>query len=93
MSQAFDWDERKSAANLQKHKVSFEEASSVFGDPLFVTFYDEEHSGDEDRFITIGMSVRSRLLLVAHTDDEVSIRIISARSATRRERGFYYEGL
>jgi hypothetical protein len=93
MSQTFDWDEGKAAANLQKHKISFEEARSVFNDPLFISFYDEEHSSDEERFITIGMSDRNRLLLVAHTDDEAAIRIISARKATNQERGFYDEGL
>jgi hypothetical protein len=93
MNQAFDWDEGKASANLQKHKISFEEASSVFNDPLFISFYDEEHSSDEERFITIGMSNRNRLLLVAHTDYEAGIRIISARKATSQERGFYDEGL
>lgn len=72
----FEWDERKAASNLKKHRVSFSEASTVFNDPWFITFLDEEHSIDEDRYITIGLSSRNRLLLVAHTDRGGQIRII-----------------
>ena len=85
--------ERKAASNLKKHRVSFGEASTIFDDPWFVTFLDEEHSMDEDRYITIGLSTRSRLLLIAHTDRGGQIRIISARKATSNERKFYEEGL
>lgn len=81
----------KAAKNVKKHQVSFEEAATVFDDPLFITFVDEEHSVDEERYITIGLSNRGRLLLVAHTDREDRIRIISARKATKKERWFYAE--
>ena len=93
MSLKFEWDERKAASNLEKHRVGFSEASTIFDDPWFVTFLDEEHSMDEDRYITIGLSSRNRLLLVAHTDRAGQIRIISARKATSNERKFYNEGL
>lgn len=85
----FEWDENKAAGNLVKHGVSFEEAATVFGDPLSDTFDDPDHSADEHRFVIIGMSEEGRMLIVAHTDDEKSIRIISAREPTRRERDFY----
>jgi uncharacterized DUF497 family protein len=85
------WDPVKARTNLKKHGVSFEEASTVFDDPLFITFLDVEHSLDEERYITLGLSQRNRLLLVAHTDREGAIRIISARKATENERGFYEE--
>ena len=93
MEQPFEWHPDKAAANTAKHGVSFEEASTVFSDSMFITFLDEEHSGDEERFITIGLSERNRLLVVAHTDRAGSIRIISARKATNHERAFYEEGL
>jgi uncharacterized DUF497 family protein len=85
----FAWDRAKAAANLNKHGVSFHEAATVLGDPLSTTFPDESHSTDERRFVTIGASRRGRLLVVAHTDRDNTIRIISARQATRRERVFY----
>jgi uncharacterized DUF497 family protein len=85
----FAWDRAKVAANLNKHGVSFHEAATVLGDPLSTTFPDESHSTDERRFVTIGASRRGRLLVVAHTDRDNTIRIISARQATRRERVFY----
>lgn len=88
----FEWDEAKAARNLKKHKVAFDEAATTFGDPLAVTFPDPDHSLDEDRFITIGTSARSRVLIVSHTDREERIRIISARKATRQERIAYEEG-
>jgi uncharacterized DUF497 family protein len=86
-----EWDPVKAEANLKKHRVSFEEASTVFDDPLFITFLDVEHSVDEERYITLGLSQRSQLLLIAHTDREGAIRIISARKATKNERRFYEE--
>jgi uncharacterized DUF497 family protein len=89
MNQRFEWDPIKASFNLTKHGVSFEEASTVFDDPLFIMFLDTEHSIDEERYITLGLSRRNRLLLVAHTDREEAIRIISARKATRNERRFY----
>jgi uncharacterized DUF497 family protein len=88
----FEWDEEKNAANLQKHGLSFEEAATVFGDPLSDTFDDPDHSAEEGRFITIGTSERGRLLIVAHTDRDDRIRIISARELTKQERRSYEEG-
>ncbi len=88
----FEWDEGKNAANVQKHGVSFEEAATVFGDPLSDTFDDPDHSAEEYRFITIGTSEKSRLLIVAYTDREDRIRIISARELTEQERRGYEEG-
>ena len=87
----FEWDENKAARNAEKHQVSFDEAATVFDDPMFITFIDEEHSFDEDRYITIGLSNRGRLLMLAHTDRDGQIRIISARKATKREGRFYAE--
>jgi hypothetical protein len=89
----FDWDPLKAERNLAKHEVSFAEATAVFDDPLFITFLDEEHSIGDDRYITIGLSNRKRLLMVAHTDEEGHIRIISARKATPHERKFYEEDI
>ena len=88
----FEWDPDKADANLSKHDVSFAEASTVFGDPLAVTFYDPDHSTDEERFLTIGMSINARVLIVSHTGRGDSIRIISARVATRTERKGYEDG-
>ena len=85
----FEWDTNKAASNLEKHGVAFDEAQTVFNDPTFITVIDEEHSIDEERYITIGMSNRGRLLMVAHTDRSGRIRLISARKATRREEQFY----
>ena len=87
----FEWDIKKAAKNLKKHKVSFKEAATVFGNLLSITYHDHYHSIDEHRFITIGESSRGRLLMVAHTDRDNSIRIISARGVTRQERQFYEE--
>jgi uncharacterized DUF497 family protein len=87
----FIWDRRKAASNGKKHGVAFVEAATVFGDPLSMTFPDPDHSIDEERFITIGMSEAGRVLLVAHTDRSGAIRIISARKATRHERNYYEE--
>ena len=91
MQPKFEWDPKKAKANLRKHEVDFIEASSVFDDPLFITLYDEEHSTDEERFITIGSSGKNRLVMVAHTERENRIRIISARKATKNEEKFYQE--
>jgi hypothetical protein len=85
----FEWDPHKAARNLDKHKVSFDEAKTVFRDRMLISLVDEEHSIDEERYITIGMSARGRLLLVAHTDRGGQVRIISARKATRKEEHFY----
>src|SRR6516162_1586612 len=91
MSLEFEWDEDKAKGNLKKHGVSFEEASSIFGDPLALTIPDPLHSEEEDRFVTLGESHRRRLLVVISTDRGDDIRIISARVATRRERKDYEE--
>lgn len=88
----FEWDAEKAAENLKKHSVSFDEAASVFGDPLALTFQDPDHSGTEDRRITFGYSLQGRLLVVAHTPREPRLRVISARLVTRRERKIYEEG-
>ena len=83
------WDERKARSNLRKHKVSFKEAESVFYDPLSTTKPDPDHSTTENRFLTLGLSSKNRLVLVAHTDDREEIRIISARLPTQGERDAY----
>lgn len=84
----FEWDRDKAAANLRKHRVDFREASTVLHDPLSTTFPDPASEG-EQRFVTIGTSALGHLLVVAHTDRGDTIRLISARRATRRERRFY----
>jgi uncharacterized protein len=88
----FDWDPRKAAANLRKHSVSFEDASTVFADDYSLTGADPDHSVGEERFITFGMSQTGRLLVVSHTERGDTIHIFSARRATRSERRFYEEG-
>jgi uncharacterized DUF497 family protein len=87
----FEWDPTKAAANLRKHRASFDEAQSVFHDEFACQFYDNEHSIEEDRFLMLGLSVRARLLLVCHCERASGeiIRIISARKATQRESEFY----
>ena len=86
MALLFEWDRKKARSNLAKHRVSFDEASTAFRDALSITISDPLHSEDEDRFVLIGYSNRSRLLVVVHTDRGDRIRIISARPATKRER-------
>jgi uncharacterized DUF497 family protein len=88
----FEWDPRKAVENLAKHGVSFEEAATVFRDSLSATGSDPDHSVDEERFITFGLSSGGRLLAVAHTDRDDTIRIISARPVTPGERKIYEEG-
>jgi len=88
----FEWDDRKAANNLQKHGVSFDEAVSVFGDTLALTFSDIDHAEVEERSRTYGLSNKERLLVVVHTERRNSIRIISARKATRYEKGIYENG-
>jgi uncharacterized protein len=85
----FEWDPVEATANIKKHRVRFEEAASVFLDPLALTFPDPDHSEKEDREISIGCSAKRRVLLVAHTARAGVIRIISARRATRREQKHY----
>jgi uncharacterized DUF497 family protein len=87
----FAWDQKEASNNLAKHGVSFEEAATVFGDPLSNTFPDPDHSMEEQRFIIIGLSEQGKIVVVAHTDDGAIVRIISAREATRGERKSYEE--
>ena len=87
----FSWDPAKAASNGRQHWVTFEEASTTFGDPLSITIPDPEHSVDEVRFVLVGLSDRQRLLVVVHATWGDVIRIISARLATRRERTLYEE--
>jgi len=88
---SFEWDNRKDRANQKKHGVSFEEARTVFFDEFAIEFYDDPSSAQEERFLMLGMSLRARLLLVCHCvrNDDTTIRIISARKATRSESKFY----
>jgi len=87
----FEWDRAKASANLKKHKVSFEEAQTVFFDDFAVQFFDEEHASEEDRFLMLGMSSEANLLLVCHCERAGGdvIRIISARRATKNESKYY----
>ncbi len=87
----FEWDASKAKSNFEKHGVSFEEAKSVFYDEYASQFFDEEHSESEDRFIMLGISNYSRVLVVIHCERDGGeiIRLISARKATKKERGFY----
>ena len=93
MSLRFEWDPKKAASNLSRHGVSFEEALTVFADPLARIFDDEDHSIKEQREIIIGHSVKQRLLVVCFTSQGESVRIFSARRATRRERQDYEENV
>jgi uncharacterized protein len=88
----FSWDPKKAAANLKKHGVSFEEASTIFRDMLSITGSDPDHSIGERRFLTFGNSMNNRFLVVAHTEEDDKIRIINARLMTRLERRIYEEG-
>lgn len=90
----FEWDLRKAKANVIKHKVSFELGATIFSDPKTLTIYDEEHSDYEERWITLGISANGNLLVVVHSykqidDESASIRIISARKATKKENKQY----
>jgi len=89
VSVLFDWDNEKAESNIRKHAVSFEEAMTVFTDTLSLTIADPIHSYNEERFIIIGQSINNRLIVVVHTDLGDTIRIISARLATKRERKNY----
>ena len=87
----FDWDENKNQINKRKHKISFEEAKTVFYDEEALVIADPDHSQDEERFIILGYSSNANLLVVCHCyrDSDTVIRIISARKATRTETGYY----
>ena len=88
----FEWDPKKASSNVRDHRVAFEEASTVFGDSLAVTFPDPDHSVGESRLLTFGMSDRGRLLVVSHTERRGVVRVVSARRALRSERKIYEEG-
>jgi uncharacterized protein len=88
----FEWDPKKATTNRRKHGVTFEEATSALRDVFSATAHDPDHSGDEYRFVTFGISSQGRLLTVSHTDRGSAIRIISARLATNIERQIYEEG-
>ena len=92
MGLTFEWDQHKAQENFRRHAVSFEESSTIFGDLMSLTIEDPAHSIDEDRFVTIGLSILDRILVVVHTERGDNIRIISARHATARERRVYGEG-
>ncbi len=94
MKTIFEWDESKARINFEKHGISFDEARTIFADPLLVTYVDEFHSNKEERFISVGLSERNRVLLAVHTEREetnevIVIRIISCRKATQTERKRY----
>jgi uncharacterized DUF497 family protein len=88
----FDWDPTKARRNLRKHRIDFDEASTVFADTLSITIQDPDHSEDEERWVTIGLSNRRRLIVVVHTEEDETVRLISARRADRLERRKYEEG-
>jgi len=89
MALQFEWHDRKAASNIRKHGVSFEEAATIFGDPLSRTIPDDRNITGEERLVTLGMSFRGRLLVVVHLEEELRIRLISARRATPSERRDY----
>jgi uncharacterized DUF497 family protein len=88
---SFSWDDRKNRANQNKHKVSFEEAQTVFFDGYAIEYFDPDHSESEDRFLMLGLSQKIRILVVSYTlrKDGAEIRIISARKATKKEQKAY----
>jgi hypothetical protein len=88
----FEWDPKKAAANIKKHRVTFQEAGTVFGDPLAISFQDPDYSEGEDRQMTFGLSLQKRLIVVSHTQRKDQTRIISARLMDRTERVIYEEG-
>lgn len=92
MNLTFEWDEEKAKSNLKKHRVSFDEALTVFTDPFSLTIPDPGHSSGEQRYIDIGSSERGRMLVVVYTERGSNIRIVSGRKATKSERKIYGEG-
>ncbi len=88
----FEWDRRKAKSNLKKHDISFQEAATVFGDELSITFDDPDHSLNEHRLLTFGLSRTGKSIIVSHTERDKSMRIISARQMTKQERQIYEEG-
>jgi uncharacterized DUF497 family protein len=97
MNYNFEWDPNKAKSNLAKHKISFENATTIFKDVNAISIFDEEHSDNEDRWITIGIDTKTRTIVVIHTfitidKNNCNIRIVSARKATKNEQKFYKEG-
>ena len=88
----FEWDENKGRQNLSKHGVSFEEATTIFDDPLYVDFYDPDHSENEERYLIVGQSNRGRILILSYTERGNKIRLISVREVTPQERKTYEQG-
>ena len=88
----FHWDTKKAASNVRKHGVSFQEAGTVFGDPMALTFDDPDHSKAERRLLTLGVTRTAKFLIVSHTEEAGITRIISARQMTKHERRIYEEG-
>jgi hypothetical protein len=93
----FEWDPSKASTNFLKHKVSFEDASSIFKDKNAISVYDEKHSSQEDRWVTIGLDAKTRMLVVIHSfisidENNCNIRIVSARKATKKENKIYQQG-
>ncbi|MBK1642400.1 hypothetical protein CKO12_11030 [Chromatium okenii] len=88
----FEWDDKKAAKNLKKHGLSFQEAASVFGDPLAITFDDSSHSVSEYRLLTFGRTINGKMVVVSHTERSQSMRIISARLMAQHEKSIYEEG-
>jgi uncharacterized protein len=91
MKLRFEWDEEKAKANLKKHRIDFDEATTVFTDPFSITIHDPDHSADEQRYIDIGSSAAGRVLVVVYTERGSNIRIVSSRKATSTERKLYEE--
>ena len=92
MALEFAWDPAKAAANLRKHRVSFPEATTAFADPFSITIDDPDHSAAEQRYLLVGVSLRAGLLVISHTERGDTIRLISARRATREEQKAYEKG-
>ncbi len=88
----FEWDPRKAATNARKHRVTFDEAMTVFADTKSITAYDPDHSEEEDRFLTIGVSFKGRLLFISHADRGGTVRLISARKPNQLEKKEYADG-
>ena len=88
----FEWDPKKATANVKNHGVTFQQAATIFGDPLAITFDDPDHSMSENRYITFGLSLQKRLIVVSHTECGDRTRIINARLMDRKERRIYEEG-
>ena len=85
----FEWDDEKAVSNFQKHGISFEEGATIFNDPEIATIFDPDHSEDEERYVSIGISIQGNLLVIVHTERKEQIRLISCRKATNTERKVY----